>query len=209
MRPIGVLFLFCVLLGRIGISAAQGVIPISAEGQRLRAALDAMDVEHLWLPGEHIDWRTGMPDGKRVEAGPHTHCSAFLAAFCVKQSIPILLPPPQKHLANRQQDWLLAEGAKQGWLEVNAVKAQELANQGRVVVASWKNSEKDGYHRGAGHMAIVRPEALPRSVIHERGPQITQAGGQNYNSNTVAYAFRGRAWQKHEVRYFAYMRNSS
>src|SRR5947209_10831577 len=60
-------------------SPAQDALSVSPEGKRLRSILDGLDVEHHWLPGEHVRWKTGLPDGKPVESGPHTHCSAFVA----------------------------------------------------------------------------------------------------------------------------------
>jgi len=186
--------------------ARDSRVPLSPEGRRLRAKLDRMDVEHRWLPNRHVDWKTGKPDGKTVRSGPRTHCSAFVAAACVRLKVPMLLPPPQTYLSNRQQDWLLGKGRGLGWREVSALRAQQLANKGYVVLASWKNHENDGYHRGAGHIAIVRPQLKEVSMVRSRGPQLTQAGGRNYKTTSVAVGFRGRAWKNKQVRYFAHLR---
>jgi hypothetical protein len=41
-----------------------------------------MNVESLWIAGQHINWETGEPDrgGDYEGPGNHTHCSAFSAA---------------------------------------------------------------------------------------------------------------------------------
>jgi hypothetical protein len=164
-------------------------------------------VEHRWLPNKHVNWKTGAPDGKPVASGPRTHCSAFVAAACVRLGVPMLLPPPQTYLSNRQQDWLHGRGKRLGWRQVDALRAQQLANKGYVVVASWKNREKDGYHRAAGHITIVRPQLKAVALVDQRGPQITQAGKRNYKTTSVAVGFSGRAWQRREIQYFAFMRH--
>jgi hypothetical protein len=185
---------------------AKGGLRLYPEGRRFRAWLDILDVENRWLAKGHVNWRTGRPDGKPARLGPRTHCSAFVAAACLRLGIPMLKPPPQMYLSNRQQDWLRTGGRRLGWRSVGAVRAQELANRGYLVVASWKNREKDRYHRGAGHIAVVRPQIKSVALIRKRGPQITQAGRRNYQTSSVAVGFRGRAWDKGEVRYFAYLR---
>jgi hypothetical protein len=69
---------------------------ITTAGHELEAQLDAMDVEHLWLPKTKVkDWRTGESTGEQVSLSNHTHCSAFVAAFCQRHDIPMLSPPPQ------------------------------------------------------------------------------------------------------------------
>ncbi len=182
-------------------------VPLYSQGRRLRSLLDRMDVEHRWLANRHVNWKTGLPDGKPARSGPRTHCSAFVASACVRLKVPMLLPPPQTYLSNRQQDWLRGKGSSRGWRPVTALRAQQLANQGYVVVASWKTREKDGYHRGAGHIAIVRPQLKAVSLVRSRGPQLTQAGNRNYKTTSVAVGFSGRAWNRKQVLYFAYLRH--
>jgi hypothetical protein len=185
---------------------ARDPVPLHPEGRRLRALIDTLDVENRWLAGQKINWRTGRAGGAPGERNPRTHCSAFVAAVCRRLDVPMLEPPPRMYLSNRQHDWLRGRGQALGWRQVGAVRAQELANQGYLVVASWKNREKDRYHRGAGHIAVVRPQLEDIARIQNRGPQITQAGRRNYRTTSVAVGFRGRAWAKRQVLYFAYLR---
>jgi hypothetical protein len=42
-----------------GASTAARVEVITAEGLKLAATLDGMDVERFWQPGEAIHWRSG------------------------------------------------------------------------------------------------------------------------------------------------------
>jgi hypothetical protein len=177
-------------------------LPLTDKGKRLAKRLDAFDVEHHWKSGEHItDWKTGASDGKK--GGPKTHCSLFVAAVCSKLGVPMLDPPPQTFLSNRQQDWLLKQGKKDGWRRVRRpVQAQRLANEGVLVVASYKNPDP----KKAGHIAVVRPAAVTPAEVHEGGPRITQAGQKNYRSTNVRTGFRFHpgAFENGEILYFAH-----
>ncbi|HUE10864.1 MAG TPA: hypothetical protein VMQ54_07990, partial [Steroidobacteraceae bacterium] len=91
--------------------------PIEPKGQELAAAVDALEVEAHWPAGVHVDWETGVPDGKPERGiGKHTHCSAFVASAAKKLGIYILRPPEhgQMLLANAQYDWLADQGAAHG-----------------------------------------------------------------------------------------------
>ena len=88
---------------------------IASEGRKLADALDAMTVEKLWLPGRVVNWKTGEPLDRPVKDGKaHTHCSAFVAAACLRLGVYILRPPEHGtvQLANAQADWLPKEGAR-------------------------------------------------------------------------------------------------
>src|SRR5262245_43563548 len=133
---------------------------ITPAGKKLATKFDKMEVETHWLPKVHVDWKTGKPDGK--PGGPPTHCSLFVAAACLRLDVPMLAPPPENFLSNRQQEWLQAEGKKRGWVKVkDAHKAQRLANEGVVVVASYRNPDP----KKAGHIAMVRPAATTPAEI--------------------------------------------
>jgi hypothetical protein len=192
-----------VLFGTLLTATARGV-EITPEGRQLKADLDAMDVEHLWLPKTQLkSWRTGEASDEPLPPGSHTHCSAFVAAFCLRHDIPMLFPPPQHLLANRQRDWLLAEGRAEGWRQVGGQDAQRLANRGVVVVASFKNNDPH-FHGGHGHIALIRPSAKSAAQVAKEGPQITQSGGHNYNSAPLSKGFAQQVIDRHEVLFFAY-----
>lgn len=155
-------------------------------GQRLAAFYDGLDVQHHWLKGRHIDWRTGDPDNGR-EGG--THCSGFVAAACERLGIELLRPPEhgQKNLANAQHEWLAGPGARFGWRAVpSPFEAQDLANGGQVVAVVYRNPNP----MKSGHIALVRPSDKPVALIHAEGPQIIQAGGTNHASASVKIGFR-------------------
>jgi hypothetical protein len=179
-------------------AAAACCGPITPDGQRLAAALDASNVEHLWTAGWHVNWRTGETD--RAEPhGPdaHTHCSAFAAAMAERFGIYILRPPehPQQLLANAQMKWLGGEGAARGWRQVRGpFDAQEEANRGIFVVASYENPDP---HR-AGHIAILRPSVKSREELERDGPQVTQAGEHNHLSIAMRHGFGSHpgAWER-------------
>ncbi|MDR3385757.1 MAG: hypothetical protein P4L92_01790 [Rudaea sp.] len=180
--------------------------PISADAGRLVVVLDSMHVEQHWPAGKHVNWETGVPDGKpeRTE-GRHTHCSAFVASVAKLLHVYILRPPDhgQILLANAQYDWLGAEGMAHGWSSLpDGEQAQLHANRGDLVVAAYRNHHDDK----PGHIAIVRPSTKSRHALADEGPQIIQAGSVNYTSTSLEQGFAGHpaAWSGHQVRYYAH-----
>lgn len=176
------------------------------DGHRLGVFLDSLDVENRWPAGVHVNWETGLPDGK-VEKfeGKHTHCSAFVASAAKQLGVYILRPPEhgQMLLANAQFEWLRDKGAEYGWTPVeNGYEAQRKANRGFLVVASYlsHNPEKPG------HIAIVRPSGKSREQILSDGPEVIQAGLRNYRSASLRTGFADHpaAWGKKEVRFYAH-----
>jgi hypothetical protein len=189
---------------------------VTPAGMWLAGALDRLDVEHHWLRGhDHVAWRSGLPlleeHSRRLTplAKDETHCSAFAAAAADSLGIYLLHPPEHSHvlLANAQFDWLASHaGRKAGWRLVGSpVAAQQLANSGELVVAAFKNPDM----RLAGHIAIVLPEPKSARDILTKGPQITQAGFQNYRSADLMAGFDHHlgAWEpggRGAVRYYAH-----
>jgi hypothetical protein len=188
------------------VQASLASDPITAEGQLLVKALDDMDVEHLWLARRRVHWKTGDPYGPPPTDGkPHTHCSAFVAAFCQRHDIYILRPPEHSEtlLANAQYDWLENKGTDAGWKPAaGPVEAQQLANQGMVVVAVYKESDP----RRHGHIAIIRPSTRSQDSILANGPQVTQAGMDNFKSASLKTGFQHHrtAWVSGQIRYYAH-----
>jgi len=182
---------------------AAGITPAA---RQIAATIDSLDVEQNWPAGMHVHWETGKPDGKpETSAGRHTHCSAFVAAAAKRLGIYILRPPEHSQilLANAQYEWLESDGARRGWQPLpDGFAAQEAANAGRFVVATYRNRHDDK----PGHIAIVRPSDKPREGIRSEGPQVTQAGGTNYRSTSLRQGFAGHpaAWTRGEVRYYAH-----
>jgi hypothetical protein len=158
----------------------------SAGGLRLGERLDAMDVEHHWLAGARVDWRTGDP----VPGRPgKTHCSAFAAEACERLGVYLLRPPEhaQVRLATAQAEWLQAHGAERGWVPVGSpAKAQDLANDGELVVALYPSPDPGK----SGHVAVVRPWDKSEDLLEEEGPQVTQAGAENAASICLKQGFR-------------------
>jgi hypothetical protein len=100
-------------------------------------------------------------------------------------------------------DWLREQSMRSGWFPVDsALEAQQLANLGFIVVASWKNPEKrpDGTQR-SGHIVMVRPHAWTAGFDAVNGPQITQAGSSNLSSAALSRGFPRKVIPA--VRFFA------
>jgi hypothetical protein len=184
-------------------SSTEGV---SAKGRWLAHKLDAMGVESKWIAGSHIDWRSGLPDGRpELSAGRHTHCSAFVAATAETLGVYILRPPEHSQvlLANAQFRWLAEDGESQGWRALpDAGAAQTAANAGELVVASYL-SHRDNK---PGHIAIVRPAPRSEAEIAQDGPLVIQAGTVNNNAVSLREGFAGHpaAWRDQEVEFFAH-----
>jgi len=197
----------CCLFGRTpSMEALASENQVSPYDKALENMLDSMRVEELWQAGHHINWKTGLPDGRPyLNKGAHTHCSAFVAAVAYRLGIYILRPPehPQALLANAQVDWLRAEGSSQGWRELESgQEAQKLANEGFLVIAAYKtrNPEK------SGHIVVVRPNAKSKEMLLEEGPQVIQAATHNFSSTTLIRAFRYHpgAFERGKIRFFAH-----
>lgn len=192
---------------------------ISPAGKKLAKELGAMDVKDLWIAKHYVDWETGKIIEPKDPA-KHTfgsHCSAFVAAVCVKFNVDMLRPlkanetkehaPPglihsEVFLANAQADWLKKDGKESGWEHVKtALEAQQLANAGKLVVVAFKAKEKSK----PGHIAIVRPWKKTEAEIDKEGPEIIQAGATNYEHTSVREGFRHHegAWPD-GVRYYVH-----
>ena len=191
---------------------------ITSKGQKLVKVLDQMDVENHWLPGRYVKWESGDPLNKEVVDGkPHTHCSAFAAAAAKKLGVYLLRPkgpgdPPgveghqETLLADAQFDWLNSHKCeKLGWRNVaSPVEAQKLANEGHLVVATYREADA----KKPGHIAIVRPHGdRTDAQIEADGPQIIQAGMKNAASTTLRSGFshHNAAWETGRgVRFFVH-----
>jgi len=168
---------------------------ITAQGNEFSAILDSMNVEKRWLAREHVDWKSGESDRPPNYTGPgkSSHCSAFAAAVGERVYVYMLRPPDHSEilLASAQAEWFHARaGDNAGWkplLEPNPdIAAQQLANQGNLVVIVYESPD---LHK-PGHIVIVRPSEKSLDALRKEGPQIVQAGMQNYNSTIAARAFR-------------------
>jgi hypothetical protein len=181
--------------------------PITAAAERLAETLDSMNVESLWLAGEHINWESGEPDRGGAFEGEdnHTHCSAFAAAAAKRLGVYLLRPPEhgQQLLANAQAEWLAGEAGRQaGWRSVSDMRmAQRLANEGNLVLVVYQNPDK----HVPGHIAIARPSERSAQELADDGPEVIQAGEHNHRKISVRIGFENHpgAWPD-GVRYYVH-----
>jgi hypothetical protein len=179
---------------------------VTPKGHWLAQELDRLDVETKWIAGAHVNWRTGLPDGvPETSPGRHTHCSAFVAAAAEEFGVYILRPPQygQVLLANAQNEWLAIDGRFEGWRRLHGpAEAQEAANRGQLVVASYHNH----HDNKPGHIAIVRPADKKAEDIAAEGPNVIQAGTINSASISLKAGFAGHtsAWNNNEIDYYAH-----
>ena len=179
---------------------------ITPQARWLAHELDSMGVETKWIAGAHVDWESGLPDGVAEKLpGRHTHCSGFVASATEKLGVYILRPPEhgQVLLANAQNEWLAQEGRAQGWHRLDGpAEAQDAANRGLLVVASYHNHYSDK----SGHIAIVRPGDKSAEKIRSEGPDVIEAATVNKTSISVKAGFAGHvfAWNNDEIDYYAH-----
>ncbi len=191
--------ILCILL--FGTSAQA--YPIAPTGQKFTEFLDSLDVTNKWLPYHNVEWRTGKTVSRYEGGALGTHCSTFVAAAASKLGVQVLPPEQGGLLANAQYAWLRNQGKKYGWAAVdNHLTAQQIANQGCLVVIAYANPNR---HK-PGHVAIVRPSEKPKAEIVARGPQIIQAGKHNYNSVSLSKGFRRyqSGLRTHKIVYYAH-----
>ena len=195
-----------VVVAAFTFAAPARAAELPPDARKLLALLDGAHVEARWPAQQHVDWRTGIPDGKPERGtGVHTHCSAFVAAIAERLGIYILRPPEHSQvlLANAQHDWLASAGAQSGWRALaDGAAAQAAANRGQFVVVAYRNHRDDK----PGHIAIVRPSDKSAAALAADGPEITQAGGHNYTDSTVRIGFAGhpKAFGGGEAVYYAH-----
>jgi hypothetical protein len=208
-----------VVLLAIGRAMAQPANPgpITAEGSRLAALLDGMDVETLWQQGYHIEWQTGAAKGPpETTPGRHTHCSSFAAAVGARLGIYLLRPPEHRQtvLANAQERWLNSPAAE-GWQRLGrlgdpgaSLHAVALANQGKFVVAVYFQPPKAD-KEVPGHIAIVRPSDKAPALIESDGPDVIQAGMHNHRLTTLRAGFADHpaAWSTGAIEFFSHDAN--
>jgi len=167
---------------------------ITPEGHRLADLLDSMHVERLWLAHNHVNWETGEADRPETYQGPGraTHCSAFAAAVGERLNVYMLRPPEHSQilLASAQAEWFHDKNAaNMGWKALEGPGhdrwAQELANQGNLVVIVYESPDP---HK-PGHIVIVRPSEKSLDALRKEGPQVAEAGTENYSSFVAARSF--------------------
>ena len=180
---------------------------LSAEGKKLREFYKSLNVENLWLSGQHVNWETGVQDNPEAEKGNHTHCSAFVAAACKRMNIYILRPPEhgQILLSNAQADWLDSEkGRSEGWQVIMGnnlyENVQNMANGGKVVLAVFKNPDPSK----PGHIALIMPTKFPKEEIIESGPKLIMAGEKNWNQVNLKTGFKYHVhhWPENEIKFY-------
>jgi len=157
---------------------------ISPRGLALQRFLIHERVDSLWLPGHYVDWKSGKNidpspgEIKRLRLYKTSHCSSYVAAVSMKMGVTMLNPETSPEgnylLANHQNEWLNSEaGKKAGWNLATEKDAENLANEGKLVIASVENPN----HEKSGHIAIVVPDAeITPEQITTQGPTISQAG---------------------------------
>ena len=92
--------------------------------------------------------------------------------------------PHDAILANQQFD-ILADQAGD-WIKVTGKMGQDLANEGALVIAAWKNP--DG---GAGHVCVLRPGHFAHSGTWKTiAPKCLNIGKSTFIDKKASWAFR-------------------
>lgn len=186
------------LAGWMVVSSSHADIGVvTPQGQQLAAYLDSWNVQYWW-PTVPVNWQTGSPNTPVNSTNvtlSGTHCSGFTTAAAWPLGIYILRPPIYPNgwhdMANYQDLWYKTNsGTGYGWLTIpssttNGVIAQDLANQGYLVIASYLNPNINN----SGHTAIIHPFSNTLANISSVGAAECQAGTYNYNLSNVKTGF--------------------
>lgn len=185
-----------ILIGAVVSRADIGVV--TTNGQQLASYLNSFQVQYWW-PTIPVNWQTGSantptpPSPNTTLTG--THCSDFTTAVAWPLGIYILRPPiyPDgwNDMANYQDLWFKTNNeTPYGWLTIsnsstNMIQAQDLANQGNLVIACYLNPDIND----SGHTAVIFPYSNTVANIEAVGPEECQAGTYNYNLTNVEQGF--------------------
>jgi uncharacterized protein YukE len=159
----------------------------SPSAQKIVSTIDQLDLSRNFQPN-----------------GGKTYCNIFAMDFAEKMGahLPEYLDynsdgQIDRYLnANQAVNWLrgtftegnVPNGPQYGWESVDQSQAAALASQGYVVIAGYESNGSE-----PGHMAVVRPESQPGSIV------IAQAGGTNFAYGSLAQGFGSR-----KVEFFVY-----
>ena len=132
---------------------------------------------------------SGELDNPRAASNTSTHCSAFAASVAERLGIPLLRPPAhsQTFLASDQKRFIDVFGADVGWRKTSSlIELQAAANRGMFAVIARESLDPSV----SGHIAVVRPNSCSNvAILNTTGPQMTQAGTNNYNNVTAKSVF--------------------
>jgi len=207
----------------LGVNITVQAEDISETAKKNLDIINSLNVEKKWQKGNVINCMTGEtfleetekydpPKLKRL-----TYCSCFAYATSKALGLPnkALLPHPENNkefvptLSNKQIEWLETEGIKNGWNYIktenrdeNFTQAQKFANQGYFVLATYKNANP----KRVGHIAVVIPSNKNIEKIKLEGPDIAQAGTNNFSSGSLKKGFKGKknAFKDNEIKFYYY-----
>lgn len=155
----------------------NGAKPIDAPKQSQEGARSAQNYNAV------IDQFDVERNPRYAQRNGNTYCNIFVSD--VTRAMGAEIPhwwQGKEMNANATCDWLKDNGSQFGWKPVSAADAQALANQGKPVVATWKNQG------GIGHVGVIRP-----GEINSNGPALSQAGAKNVNNTHVKNTFGSKA----------------
>lgn len=201
---------------------------ISETAKKNLEVINSLNVEEKWQKGNVINCKTGETLLEETEKYASsklkrlTHCSCFAYAVSKALGLPnkSLLPHPENDqefiptLSNKQAQWLETEGVRNGWNYIktenrddNFIQAQKFANQGHFVVSIYKNVNP----KRAGHIAVVIPSSKDMEKIKLEGPDIAQAGTNNFSSGSLKKGFKNKknAFKDNEIKFYYYNKNVS
>ena len=184
------LFLGLAIIGGANAALADPA-PISAKAKWIEAQLDQMDVKDKWIAGTHIDWRTGVPDGQPESADrpPHPLQRLRRRRRGKIRRLPAAPAGAPAILAGERPERMAAHrGRGEGWQSLpDGAAAQNAANRGLLVVASYHNRNDDK----PGHIAIVLPGMKNAALLASEGPDVMQAGTVNSARTSLRDGFSG------------------
>lgn len=162
-------------------------VDLPAAAKKLMDAQDAAMADPDFQPGAH-------------KAASHcSEATLSIAAAMGADTSPLGARVGGFYQANDQTTRLAKTGATKGggWKQINLSSAQDLADQGILVVAAW--ADPDGGH---GHTVTVRPDLT--NWKEETNPMMAQIGGKTGNG-VMPFRNTFGSDKRDAVKFYAYM----
>jgi peptidoglycan hydrolase-like protein with peptidoglycan-binding domain len=153
----------------------------------------AIDQWCLTLPGDERYESGRLPANSRyAPADGKTRCDVFVRDV-IHAVLGEVIPA---NSANRIYEWMTGpEGEAAGWIEIDAATAQQMANEGQMVIAA---RHKDTETKQSGHVQVIRPQNPNRDEDPALQPPVAAQAGKT----AYGYDEASKGMSRGTIKYF-------